>query len=67
VTILSIDGKRENVPHRPSSCGSCGMHIEHPREFHPHAACLMFKACQNGTTVTDNLAFVVETVKKWSS
>ena len=67
VEILSIDGKREKVKPDPSSCGSCGMHIEHPREFHPYAACLMFKACRNGNTVDANLGFVIETVRKWET
>jgi hypothetical protein len=42
-----------------SSCACCGMLCK-PLEFHPYAACLMFKACKNGDTVRANLAFVVE-------
>ena len=30
------------------------------REYHPHAACLMFQACRNGNEVAANLAAVVE-------
>lgn len=40
-------------------CACCGM-LCSPLEFHPYAACLMFKACKNGETVRANLAFVVE-------
>lgn len=39
-------------------CACCGM-LCSPLEFHPYAACLMFKACQNGNTVRANLEFVV--------
>ncbi len=35
-------------------CGDCGMPCT-PREYHPYAACLMFKACHNSETVRANL------------
>lgn len=35
-------------------CGSCGMPCT-PTEYHPYAACLMFKACHNSETVRANL------------
>jgi uncharacterized lipoprotein YajG len=35
-------------------CQECGMACE-PGEYHPYAACLMFKGCHNGDTVRDNL------------
>ena len=38
-------------------CAECGMPCE-PGEYHPFAACLMFKACHNSTTVRANLAAV---------
>jgi len=30
------------------------------RNYHPHAACLMFRGCHNGNTVDANLRAVVE-------
>lgn len=30
------------------------------RNYHPHAACLMFRGCHNGNTVAANLRAVVE-------
>lgn len=41
------------------ACDDCGMTCE-PNEFHPYAACLMFKACHNSKTVRANLDFVRE-------
>lgn len=35
-------------------CGDCGMPCS-PNEYHPYAACLMFKACHNSETVKANL------------
>lgn len=35
-------------------CGDCGMPCT-PAEYHPYAACLMFKACHNSATVRANL------------
>jgi hypothetical protein len=35
-------------------CQTCGM-ICYPGEYHPYAACLMFKACHNGDEVRANL------------
>jgi len=35
-------------------CAECGMSCS-PNEYHPYAACLMFKACHNGDTVRANL------------
>ena len=40
-------------------CAECGMQVE-PGEYHPYAACLMFKACQNADTVRGNLQDVAE-------
>lgn len=36
-------------------CGECGMPCR-AGEYHPFAACLMFKACHNSETVRANLA-----------
>lgn len=41
-------------------CSQCGMTTHGPQDFHPFAACLMFKECGNGNTVEANLQFVVE-------
>lgn len=35
-------------------CGECGMPCS-PGEFHPYAACLMFKACKSSVVVRANL------------
>jgi len=40
-----------------SCCGECGMSVE-ACEYHPFAACLMFKQCQNSKTVRDSLKSV---------
>lgn len=39
-------------------CHECGFPVM-DGEFHPYAACLMFKACGNSDTVTANLKAVV--------
>jgi hypothetical protein len=39
------------------SCAECGMLCE-VREYHPFAACLMYKACHNSATVRANLEAV---------
>lgn len=41
-------------------CAECGMPCS-PKEYHPYAACLMFKACHNSETVRANLDFVRNT------
>lgn len=62
-------------PTRP--CGTCGMPCT-PGEYHPYAACLMFKACHNSETVRANLEAVrgtppavagepVATIKSWTN
>ncbi len=40
-------------------CSDCGMPCK-VDEYHPFAACLMFKACHNSEVVRANLFFVVE-------
>ena len=42
-----------------ATCADCGMPVA-PGEYHPFAACLMFKACHSSDTVRANLAAVVE-------
>lgn len=37
------------------ACSECGMPCD-PAEYHPYAACLMFKGCHNSATVRANLA-----------
>lgn len=46
-----------------TTCQDCGMVCE-PTEFHPFAACLMFKACHNGGLVRDSLQFLAEEAVK---
>lgn len=41
-------------------CKECGMGLGAEREYHPYAACLMFKATQNTTVALANLEAVVE-------
>ena len=36
-------------------CRECDMALRSPTEYHPYAACLMFKACHDGDTVRANL------------
>lgn len=40
-------------------CDFCGMPCE-PREYHPYAACLMFKACGDSKVVRANLQAVID-------
>ena len=40
-------------------CAECGMVCE-PREFHPYAACLMFRGCHDGDKVRANLAALAQ-------
>lgn len=44
----------ESLPAKLEPCGDCGMPCA-PGEYHPYAACLMFKACHNSETVRANL------------
>lgn len=39
-------------------CTQCGMRV-HPDEYHPYAACLLFKACHDAETVYANLDAVL--------
>ena len=39
-------------------CKECGMPVE-AGEYHPYAACLMFKACHDSSVVQANLDAVV--------
>lgn len=43
-----------------TTCSACGMLVGLHRNYHPHAACLMFRGCHNGNTVDANLRAVVE-------
>lgn len=42
------------------ACAKCGMVLIDPQEYHPFAACLMYKQCKDELTVRDNLAAVVD-------
>jgi len=39
-------------------CKECGMPVD-ANEYHPYAACLMFKACYDSATVKANLDSVI--------
>jgi len=39
---------------KETECAECGMPVR-LGEYHPFAACLMFKGCHNGETVRKNL------------
>lgn len=41
------------------ACACCGMVLEHPEEYHPFAACLMYKQCKDESTVRANLFAVI--------
>lgn len=41
------------------ACAECGMVLLIPTEYHPFAACLMYKQTKNAGTVRDNLAAVL--------
>ena len=41
-----------------TACTECGMLVM-PDEYHPYAACLMFKACHDAETVYANLDAVL--------
>ena len=46
---------------KPScECAECGMMTNHPAQFHPFAACMMFAYGHNGKQVQNNLRAVVE-------
>lgn len=40
-------------------CADCGMYV-YAGEYHPYAACLMFKACHDSATVRTNLSAIRE-------
>ena len=42
------------------ACAECGMTLAHPNEYHPYAACLMYKSCKDRDTVLDNLQSVID-------
>lgn len=51
------------MPVEKLECSECGMSLA-IREYHPYAACLMFKACRNETKVRENLDAVTENAQK---
>ncbi len=40
-----------------TKCNQCGMTLEN-NEYHPFAACLMFRSCRDSVTVRTNLSAV---------
>lgn len=53
-------GQSKSMNEEQKPCAECGMHCS-VGEYHPYAACLMFKACHNSETVRANLDFVRNT------
>jgi len=49
-----------NITDDEIHCAECGMRLKRGGEYHPYAACLMFKACFSTETVRRNLQAVVE-------
>lgn len=47
------------VEERSRTCGECGMLLESIAEYHPFAACLMYRGCRDSITVRANLSAVV--------
>lgn len=47
-----------------STCQTCGMHLEHPTEYHPYAACLMMLGARSigkgSDTVISNIRVVID-------
>lgn len=41
-------------------CHECGMPVSSVYEYHPYAACLMFKACHDSGKVRENLEAVLQ-------
>jgi hypothetical protein len=41
------------------ACAECGMVLSSPNEYHPYAACLMYKGCKDENTVRLNLLAVL--------
>jgi hypothetical protein len=49
----------EQRPKETSTCIECGMPVK-LGQYHPFAACLMFKQCHNSETVQANLWSIVD-------
>lgn len=43
-----------------TTCKECGMRLHDSFEYHPYAACLMFRACGDRATVLANLNAVLK-------
>ena len=60
IEYRSIDGTVERATAGDAKvCGECDMALKHGREYHPFAACLMFKGCGDGAVVRGNLEAVI--------
>lgn len=49
----------QRTSEQPDFCCDCGMSVSNG-EYHPYAACLMFKQCHDAPTVRGNLNAVVK-------
>lgn len=56
----------QKTTYSSATCACCGMVTAGPQEYHPYAACLMFKACHDGNVVRANLEAVVTYGRKLS-
>lgn len=43
-----------------NTCQECGMVVKTANEYHPYAACLLFRACGNGDEVRAHLAAILQ-------
>lgn len=48
---------------KETACAECGMNVR-LGEYHPYAACLMFKGCRNSETVRKNLEAITHEWRK---
>ena len=55
-----VDRYRKKDAAGIESCSGCGMILAGPRVYHPHVACVLFRASRNSSEVDANLRAVVE-------
>lgn len=48
--------RKQQIP----ACAECGMVLDSPDEYHPYAACLMYKQTRDRNVVIENLKKVIE-------
>lgn len=61
ITTARADSLQQmGMPHECSKCHGCGMVTMGVRDYHPYAACVMFRQLGQGDKVEANLRAVVE-------